>query len=504
MKYILYCRKSTDTEDKQVMSLDSQEHELLSIAEKHNLVVIKKFRESMSAKSAGRPIFSEMIAMIASGKADAILCWKLDRLARNFIDGGVIMDMLQRGVIKEIRTYEATHIPSETSFILAMQFGMANQYSRDLSVNVKRGNREKLARGEWPNHAPFGYLNDKTNKSITINPECSKYVVRAFEMYSTGCYGFEDISKILYDEGLRTRTGKKVYRGHIHRFISQPFYCGLMLRDGKYYSGKHEPLISQSLFEQAQNVLHNRNRPRMKKQFFPLRGFLKCENCGCAMTASLKKGHQYYYCTNSKGACDEHKSYMREDALYPIIANIFGNIAFSERKIELMYKAAKERTGHDTNYTESVLSTLQSRLNALKTKESRLLDTFLGEQITKETYDVKALEIHNERVSLTRQIGETKRNGMQGESTLEPVKEIFLRGSRARKEFLKADDFKKHEIMKNLLWNLSIKNKTVASIQYKNPYQVLAKAPKKGNVLSLLRDLDSNQDTGLQRPMSYH
>jgi hypothetical protein len=156
-----------------------------------------------------------------------------------------------------------------------------------------------------------------------------------------------------------------------------------------------------------------------------------------------------------------------------------------------MYKAAKERTGHDTSYAESVLTTLQSRLDALKTKESRLLDTFLDEQIAKEVYDVKALEIHNERVSLTRQIGETKRMGMQGESTLEPVKEIFLRGSRAKKEFLAADDLKKHEIMKNLLWNLSLKNKSVAQIKYKSPYQVLAKAPKKDDILSLLGDLDS-------------
>lgn len=67
---------------------------------------------------------------------------------------------------------------------------------------------------------------------------------------------------------------------------------------------------------------------------------------------------------------------MREEKLYPIIADIFSKVAFSERKIELMYKAAKERTGHDTSYAESILVTLQSCLDALKTKESRLLDTF--------------------------------------------------------------------------------------------------------------------------------
>ena len=100
MKYIIYCRKSSDSEDRQVLSLDSQERELLSIVSKHGLTIVKTFKESMSAKSAGRPIFNKMMDMITSGTADAILCWKLDRLARNFIDGGLIMDSLQRSIIK--------------------------------------------------------------------------------------------------------------------------------------------------------------------------------------------------------------------------------------------------------------------------------------------------------------------------------------------------------------------------------------------------------------------
>src|SRR5262245_9732768 len=98
MRYIIYCRKSNDSEDRQLLSLDAKERELLDIANKHNLEVVKILRESMSAKSAGRPIFDEIIKMIDSGKADSILCWKLDRLARNFIDGGRIIDSLQRGV----------------------------------------------------------------------------------------------------------------------------------------------------------------------------------------------------------------------------------------------------------------------------------------------------------------------------------------------------------------------------------------------------------------------
>src|ERR1035437_3794222 len=119
MKYILYCRKSTESEDRQVLSLESQEKELQAIAKNANLEVTGVFKESKSAKAEGRPVFNQVLKLITSGKADAIICWKLDRLARNFIDGGRVIDFLQKGIIKEIRTYEATHLPSDNVLLLA-------------------------------------------------------------------------------------------------------------------------------------------------------------------------------------------------------------------------------------------------------------------------------------------------------------------------------------------------------------------------------------------------
>ena len=491
MKYILYCRKSMDSEDRQVLSLDSQEHELISIAEKNTLKIVKTFKESRTAKDSGRPLFNEMVAMLQSGKADAIICWKLDRLARNFLDGGLIMDMLQKNIIKEIRTYESTHLPNESAFIMAMQFGMANQFSRDLSVNVKRGNRAKLEKGGWPNHPPFGYLNDKVNKTIVIDESRSKYTIKAFELYATGSHSFQEISNILYSGGLRTNSGKKVYRATIHRVVTNPFYCGLMLRDGKYYPGNHQPLISKDLFDQAQLVLQGKLHPRPKTHFFPLRGFLKCDNCGCLLTASLKKGHQYYYCTNGKGNCPEHQKYMRENFLYETIAPILQTIKYDEEIIEIMYQAAKEKTDIKDTYAESVLSTLQSRLESCKTKESRLLDTFLADQISKDIYDAKILEIHNERVSLDQQLKEARSKSTPA-LTLEPIKNVFLEASRAMKDFTDADDEQKRKVIEKLLWNLSIKNRTVAQQSFKSPYSILAKSPKTGDILTLCAVRDSN------------
>ena len=267
MKYLLYCRKSTDTEDKQVLSLESQENELLRIAEAQHLEVAEILKESMSAKAPGRPVFNKMMKAITTGKADAILCWKIDRLTRNPVDGGQIQWLLQNDKIKCIRTFEKNFFPNDNVLLMSIEQAMASQYIRDLSVNVKRGNRAKLERGEWPNHAPFGYLNDKATKTIKIDRKRAPYVVRAFELYATGGYTIQQITDVLYKEGLRTASGNKVMKNQVHRFFLNKFYCGFMQRDGKLYKGNHKGLVPLSLFNQAEDVLHGRNHPRPEKAF---------------------------------------------------------------------------------------------------------------------------------------------------------------------------------------------------------------------------------------------
>ncbi len=502
MKYFIYCRKSTDTEDRQVLSLDSQENELKRLAEAQGLKVAGVLRESMSAKAIGRPVFTQLLKALSSGKADGILCWKLDRLARNMVDGGQVMDLLQRGVIKEIRTYESTHLSSDNVLMLAVHFGMANQYIRDLSINVKRGLRAKLERGDWPNKPPLGYFNDKNTKQIVIDPISSRYVVRAFELYATGSYGIEDLADKLYAEGLRSNRGAKIHKSTLHKVLLRSFYTGVMERDNRFYKGNHAPLISKQLYDKAQTVLSGNAHPKPQRLFFPLRGFLKCASCGCALTASLKKGHQYYYCTNGKGKCDQHKSYLRENTINAMVADLFDSLHFSERKIELMYKAAKERSEQEGGQERQNLNRLQNLLNALSEKESRLLDTFVAGQIPKELYDRKAGEIQHERLDLTRQIREAESKG--DVSTLEPTKQVFLQASKAKKEFLDGDDTKKRTIVENLLWNLSIENKSVAQTQYKSPFHLLANIPKNASLSTMLGDMDSNHDSRLQRALSYH
>ena len=164
LRYYIYCRKSSESEDKQVLSLESQLTELKRLSERLNLSVIDVFTESQSAKSPGRPQFDRMLKLITQKKGDGIICWKLDRLARNPIDGGQITWLLQKGIIKHIQAFDRGYFPEDNVLLMNVEFGMANQFILDLSVNTKRGQRAKIQEGWIPHKQPVGYINNIYNQ----------------------------------------------------------------------------------------------------------------------------------------------------------------------------------------------------------------------------------------------------------------------------------------------------------------------------------------------------
>src|SRR3989338_10230781 len=96
-KFFLYARKSTDVEDKQILSIEAQLTELRAYAKAEGLNVIEELIEKQSAKIPGRPIFNDMLNRIESGEANGIVSWNPDRLARNSVDGGRIIYLLDCG-----------------------------------------------------------------------------------------------------------------------------------------------------------------------------------------------------------------------------------------------------------------------------------------------------------------------------------------------------------------------------------------------------------------------
>ncbi len=505
MKYVLYCRKSSEAEDRQVLSIDSQEKELIRLAERDGIVITKIYKESMSAKAPGRPIFEKMLEFIEKNSNTTLLVWKLDRLARNALDGGKVSWFMDRGLVSEIRTPEKVFRNlSDDKFMMSLDFGIAKKYVDDLSTNVKRGNRAKLEKGGWPGPAPFGYLNDKANKTVIVDEKNRYFIRRIFELYGTGGYGLKEVAQILYDEGMRTKSGLMRRAGHIHKIIKDPFYHGVMFKAGKYYPGTHEPIVSREMYDDANRVLEGKLHPRPKTHFFHLRGFLRCANCGCMLTASNKKGHDYYYCTNGKRICTEHKTYMRAEYLDELVADSFLKLNTDTELVEMAYLASKEQSQTDTNYLDLSREKLQNELHSLAQKQNKLLDTYLAELVSEDVYKAKTAILKRDEIGIKGEIAKLEQENGEGEITLEQIKNVFYKGNSARKEYLAADDEQKRILVSELLWNLSIGSRKVQDLQFKSVYSMIAKSPKPGNLGEMLPGLDSNQDTQGQNLESYH
>jgi len=148
IKYILYARKSSEDKDRQIQSIENQVKILKELALSLGLSIAEVLTESKSAKAPNnRPVFESMVQKIENGEANGILCWKIDRLTRNPVDEGTIKYMLQRKIIKSIRTYEREYTPEDNVLMIGFESGMANQYIIDLSKNTRRGLKNKADNG---------------------------------------------------------------------------------------------------------------------------------------------------------------------------------------------------------------------------------------------------------------------------------------------------------------------------------------------------------------------
>src|SRR5712672_1264278 len=173
--YFIYCRKSSEAEDQQVLSIESQTRELEQLAAKLNVPVTEILTESRSAKDPGRPVFNQMMQRLYRGEAAGIICWKLDRLARNPVDGGSIIWAIKQYGIRVASPAQSYSHGDDNAILMYMEFGIAQKYVDDLSRNVKRGLKTKIENGWYPGVAPLGYVNDrmgvKGEKSVLNDPE---------------------------------------------------------------------------------------------------------------------------------------------------------------------------------------------------------------------------------------------------------------------------------------------------------------------------------------------
>jgi len=291
IKYFLYARKSTDEPDRQILSIEAQITELKEFAERENLEIVETFIESQTAKIPGRPIFNEMIKKIESGEASGILAWHPDRLARNSIDGGQIIYLVDTEKITALKfpTFWFDTTP-QGKFMLNIAFGQSKYYIDNLSENVKRGLRQKVRRGEQCGVAITGYLNDKVNHKIIPDPERFSLVRKLFELYATGEYSLKDLRNKMTSLGLISRNGKVLTISNIQMFLKNPFYYGAFYFNAELHQGNHNPAIAKKLFDKCQEVMKTKaHKMKRGQKEYVFRSLLKCGECGCSITSETHK-----------------------------------------------------------------------------------------------------------------------------------------------------------------------------------------------------------------------
>jgi DNA invertase Pin-like site-specific DNA recombinase len=470
-KYYLYARKSTDDEDRQILSIESQLNELREYAQRENLFVMEEFVETKTAKQPGRPIFDLMLKQIEVGVADGILAWHPDRLARNSVDGGKIIYLVDIGKIADLRfpTFRFD-TSAQGKFMLSIAFGQSKYYVDSLSENIKRGMREKLRRGIWPNWAPLGYLNNYKEHNIYPDPEKAPFVRKIFELYATDNYTLSSMTEEIQRWGLKGSLGKPVRKSQVARLLRNPIYYGVFRFNGELYEASHPPLISKKLFDSVQGILDNRHRndkPTEVKYAFT--GLMRCEYCGCAITAEKQKGHIYYRCTKKKGPCLS-KKFLREEALLSQVNEAIKKVYIDEQTKGKMINRLNEVFQEESKASSSLSLEVKNRIGEFDTKIERLIDIFIDRQITQEEYSKRKAKLLNDKKDLEGRLREIEKSGG---GWLEPAKQFVTTcnkaGSVAWQEILSP----KKDFLKICGSNLVLKDATL-SISYKYPFSLVA------------------------------
>ena len=491
MKYLIYCRKSSEEENRQVQSLETQQKNLLEYANKNNLEIVDILTESRSAKTDGnRPLFTSMLERIGQGEASGILVLHTDRLSRNGIEAGLIIKLFESGALEEVRTPNRIYNSVADMLYIDFDFVFAAHYSRNLSIRVKEGNKTKLEKGEYPGMAPLGYINK--NAKIYPDPTRAKYIQKAFSLYNKGEHSLKALAEILYIEGFRTRlANKKVHKSVIQRIFRSPFYYGVISRNGILYKGIHKPLVSKTLFDQVNDRLDGKNRAKRITHEFLYRPFLSCDNCSCRLTATVKKGkYSYYYCTNGKGKCEEHKKYISESEMETLVKNHLVNFTLDKKMADLSLDLYIEDLKNEYKDKVSVKDVIIKRVEQIDKKLDNLLNLYLEESIDKNKYKEKEKELKNEKTELETQLKQTKDVSL--EKTLELLYEIKNKACSFAEMFTCDDKYVKQDVLNSLLWNLGIQEQKIASVRYKLPYAYFENLNETDDILVWRRRQDSN------------
>lgn len=491
-KYIRYSRKSSEAKEKQALSIKDQNAECDDLINREDLQVVRRIEESKTSfKPNVREGFNLMVDLIKSGKANAILTWKPDRLCRNPEEGGKLLQMLQDGILKEIRTATGDIYSQDSDhLILQIHFGMANQYSRNLSQNVKRSLGRKVNdRKQYPRPAPIGYqgCGERGQRNIELHSLEAPLVTQAFELASTGLYSLAVILLKLYEKGLRTKKGKKISKSHLHKILTNPVYYGFFNWKGELYEGDYQPLISKGLFDLVQEKLKDRSKPSFNTWERDFAKVFRCGDCGCMITTSIKgkfvkklngkKLYTYHHCTHKRGICKQKP--VADEHFKLMIYEKIEQISIDEEAWNLGMELIKAKHTDEMNKNKYQLAELHKEQQRIRDQITRLVDMRTGSELSKEEFIEQKQRLTERLASVDNRASD---NSYSVKTWLEQMEEFLNTTFQARYIIEHAKVSEKQRMLKRIGKNFILKGGKI-DITLQEPYDVLLKTSYRTNVL---------------------
>ena len=540
IKYYIYARKSSESEDRQVLSIDAQVNEMKHIAKQSGKVILDTKTEAKSAKMEGRPIFNQILRDIEDNKIQGIIVWHPDRLSRNAMDAARLIDLFDKNKLQEIVTPSQIFKNTPTDkFVFSLLCSQAKMDNDNKGINVKRGMRAKAKLGVYPGSLPTGYrsvVKQKGNRAIESDPERLPLVKKMMDLMLSGSYNALQVREIANNEmGFRMPNGKKLGRTTIYNIFTNSFYCGVYefpRGSGDWTDGTHEAIITKEEYDTIQYMLGRKGRPRPKKHIFDFTGMMKCGECKASITAEAKfkktkvgKVHSYiyYHCTK-KAHPNCTQGCIEEKQLVNTVLGTFDSLEIPPEFHAYAMKWFKKENEKVYDEVNAVLDAQERAYKACIRKLENLAQMRADEEITAQEYARMKMEGLERKVSL--ETARTK-TGRDIDSWIETGDEMLTFIELAKHKFTKGGRELKRELITCLGSNLIVFNKklnidldeTLLPIQKVSPFvkEIKERLEPVNNLVDqrefdalcdqnprVLGYRDSNPDTQDQNLMSYH
>lgn len=495
--YVIYARKSTESEDQQVLSIESQVREMRALAARHQIGVGEILTESRSAKAPGRPIFGALMRRVRKGEIRGIVCWKMDRLARNHYDTGQVLQALADRKLERIITSDGVKTSDSNDRLLGtFEFALATKYIDDLRQNVLRGNRARFERG-WPNFRPVtGYLEDRASKTIIRDPDRFDLIRRVWDLALSGTTRPSQILPLLNDRwGYRGREtkrrgGKPMTPSGLYHLLGNPFYMGVIrLKSGQSYKGAHEPMVTPAEFDLVQEMLGRPTKPRPSRHEFAYSGLLRCAACqrpliGEQHVKRSGKRFVYYRCHHRVGPkCGEPA--VPERLLDARVLADLRRMQLSEEATEWIKDNLRASISGEISEMQLAVESRRRALQQAKTEAQKLLDLSLRGLLDDETFAARHAQLREQQTRLEVELDQP---GETTEQRIAKIESVLAFAQKAPDVFVSGNAVQRRQIVGAVCSNPEVRGKELL-YKAKKPFSLLRNGTSSSLWCTIVEDL---------------